>query len=111
MNADFFLIRAAVRADLERSLKTRLLMHTESLNGAEEEEQEDKVLNLILNPAIALSLNGSLFRDPGPYRDLFGILGPYWVSIYISGSLFSVFWLDSREECQFSLHVYNNELS
>ena len=33
-----------MRADLERSLKTRLLMHTESLNGAEEEEQEDKVL-------------------------------------------------------------------
>ena len=32
-----------MRADLERSLKTRLLMHTESLNGAEEEEQEDKV--------------------------------------------------------------------
>ena len=39
------------------------------------------------------------FRDPGPYRDLFGVLGPYWVSIYISGSLFSVFWLHSREEC------------
>jgi len=37
--------RAAVRADLERSLKTRLLMHTESLNGAEEEEQEDKVVH------------------------------------------------------------------
>ena len=48
----------------------------------------------------------------GPYlRTLFGILGPYWVSIYFWGSLFSVFWLDSREECQFSLHVYNNELS
>ena len=62
-------------------------------------------------PGQALSLNGSLFRDPGPYRDLFGILGPYWVSIYISGSLFSVFWLHSSEECQFSLHVYNNELS
>ena len=28
-----------------------------------------------------------------------------------SGSLFSVFWLHSREECQFSLHVYNNEIS
>ena len=36
-----------MRADLERSLKTRLLMHTESLNGAEEEEQEDKVNNLL----------------------------------------------------------------
>jgi len=55
----------------------------------------------------ALLANGSLFRDPGPYGDLFGILGPYWVSIYFSGALFSVFWLDSREECQFSLHVYN----
>ena len=28
----------------------------------------------------------------GPYfKDLFGILGPYWVLIYISGSLFSLF--------------------
>ena len=35
--------RLAVRADLERSLKTRLLMHSESLAGAEEEDQEDKV--------------------------------------------------------------------
>ena len=35
--------RVAVRADLERSLKTRLLMHSESLLGAEDEEQEDKV--------------------------------------------------------------------
>ena len=46
-----------------------------------------------------------------PIGTLFGILGPYWVSIYFSGSLFSVFWLHSREECQFSLHVYNKELS
>ena len=47
----------------------------------------------------------------GPYfKDLFGILGPYWVLIYISGSLFSLFWFHSRKECQFSLHVYNNEL-
>ena len=46
-----------------------------------------------------------------PIGTFFGILGPYWVSIYFSGSLFSVFWLHSREECQFSLHVYNNELS
>ena len=35
--------RLAVRADLERSLKTRLLMHSENLAGAEEEDQEDKV--------------------------------------------------------------------
>merc|ERR1719234_1288730 len=32
-----------------------------------------------------------------------------WVPIYISGSLFSVFWLNQREECQFSLHIQNNE--
>ena len=41
-------------------------------------------------------------------KDLFGILGPYWVLIHISGSLFSLFWFHSRKECQFSLHVYNN---
>ena len=33
--------------------------------------------------------------------DLFGIVGPYWVLIYISGSLFSLFWLHLRKECQF----------
>ena len=27
----------------------------------------------------------------------------FWVLIYISGSLFSLFWLHSRKECQFSL--------
>ena len=48
----------------------------------------------------------SLLEGPGPYKDLFGVLGPYWVLIYVSGSLFSVFWLHSRKECQFSLHVY-----
>merc|ERR1711962_1018513 len=37
--------RVAVRADLERSLKTRLLMHSESLLGAEDEEHEDKVVH------------------------------------------------------------------
>merc|ERR1719295_261401 len=37
--------KAAIRADLERSLKTRLLMHSESLLGAEDEEQEDKVVH------------------------------------------------------------------
>ena len=29
----------------------------------------------------------------------------FWVLIYISGSLFSLFWFHSRKECQFSLHV------
>ena len=41
---------------------------------------------------------------------IIGTFLEFWVPIYISGSLFSVFWLHSREECQFSLHVYNNEL-
>ena len=54
---------------------------------------------------------GPYFKDLVLNKDLFGILGPYWVLIYISGSLFSLFWLHSRKECQFSLHVYNNELS
>ena len=36
---------------------------------------------------------------------LFGVLGHYWVPIYISGSLFSVFWLHSCKGCQFTLHV------
>ena len=51
---------------------------------------------------------GPYFKDLVLNKDLFGILGPYWVLIYISGSLFSLFWLHSRKECQFSLHVYNN---
>ena len=33
----------------------------------------------------------------------FGILGPYWVLIYVSGSFFSLFWFHSRKECQSSL--------
>ena len=35
-------------------------------------------------------------------KDLCGILGPYWVLIYISGSLLSLFWFHSFKECQFS---------
>ena len=54
---------------------------------------------------------GPYYRDRVPKVTFFGVLGPIWASIYISGSLFSVFWLHLREECQFSLHVYNNELS
>ena len=34
---------------------------------------------------------GSLFRDPGPYRDLFANLGPYWVFISSKRSLFIKF--------------------
>ena len=49
---------------------------------------------------------GPYFKDLVLNKDLFGILGPYWVLIYISGSLFSLFWFHSRKECQFSLHVY-----
>ena len=53
---------------------------------------------------------GPYFKDLVLNRTFFGILGPYWVLIYISGSLFSLFWFHSRKECQFSLHVNNNEL-
>ena len=49
---------------------------------------------------------GPYFKDLVLNKDLFGILGPYWVLIHISGSLFSLFWFNSRKECQFSLHVY-----
>ena len=38
---------------------------------------------------------------------ILGTFLTFWVPIYISGSLFSVFWLNSREECQLSLHVHN----
>ena len=41
------------------------------------------------------------------YRDLYDFLGPFWVPIYISGSLFSVFLRNSRKECQISFHVHN----
>ena len=38
---------------------------------------------------------GSVFQGPGPYRDLFYSLGPYRVPTYISGSIFSMFRLNS----------------
>ena len=50
---------------------------------------------------------GSLFRDPGPYRDLFDFLGlnlSFRVPIYLSGSLLSMFWLNSREEHSLASH-------
>ena len=53
---------------------------------------------------------GPFYKDLVLNKDLFGILGPYWVLIYISGSLFSLFWFHSRKECQFSLPVYNDGL-
>ena len=60
----------------------------------------------------ALSLNGSLFRAPGPYRDLFGILGPY---LYFRVPIFSVLtiftWRMSIQSAMQSLHEYNNELT
>ena len=49
---------------------------------------------------------GPYFKELVLNKDLFGIFGPYWVLIYISGSLFSLFWFHSRKECQFSLQVY-----
>ena len=64
-----------------------------------------------LNNTRAMWAKGSLFKGPRSYRDLFDFVGPYLVPIYISGSLFSVFWLNSCKECQFSLQVRNNELT
>ena len=43
---------------------------------------------------------GSLFKDPGPYRDLFDIAGPYWVPVS-SRVPISMFWLNSHEECKY----------
>ena len=63
-------------------------------------------------PLYALPLPPCFCTIPkkGPYfEDFFDLFGPYWVPIYTSGSLFSVFWLKSWKECQFSLHVHNNE--
>ena len=40
----------------------------------------------------------SLIRDSSPYRYLFDIFGPYWVPIYLSGSLFAMFWLNPHEK-------------
>ena len=51
------------------------------------------------------SQKGPYFRDRVPI----GTFLTFWIPIYISRSLFSMFWLNSREECQFSLHVRNNE--
>ena len=61
----------------------------------------------IIFDVLTLWLKGSLFQGPGPYWDLFYFFGPHWVPIHISGSLFLVFWLNAREECQLNLHVYN----
>ena len=52
-------------------------------------------------------LKGPYYRDRVPI----GTLLAFWVPIYISGSLFSVFWLHSCKEYQFSLHVYISELN
>ena len=40
---------------------------------------------------------------------IFGTIFYFWVPIYLSWSLFSVFWVNLKEECQFSLHVYSYE--
>ena len=38
------------------------------------------------------SQKGPYYRDQVPIGTFFDFWGPYWVPIYISGSLFSVFW-------------------
>ena len=43
-----------------------------------------KEVRLLSNPLLPI---GSLFRYPGPYRDLFANFGPYWVFISLKRSL------------------------
>jgi len=77
--------RVAVRADLERSLKTRLLMHSESLLGAEDEEQEDKVVHepprrlFVALPETSVAVADYLFPGEGTedclanIKEIFGV--------------------------------------
>merc|ERR1719454_153097 len=77
--------RAAVRADLERSLKTRLLMHSESLLGAEDEEHEDKVVHepprrlFVALPETSVAVADYLFPGEGTedclanIKEIFGV--------------------------------------
>ena len=48
------------------------------------------------------SEKGPYSRDRVPIRTF----ETFWVPIYFSGYLFSVFWLKSGKEYQFGLHVY-----
>ena len=58
----------------------------------------------VLMQHYALTLKGPYFRDRVPI----GTILTFWVPIYISRYLFSVFWVNFRNECQFSLHVFRN---
>ena len=53
---------------------------------------------------------GPYYRDQVPIRTFMAFCS-LLVPINISGSIFSVLWLHSHKECQFSLHVYSNELT
>ena len=59
----------------------------------------DKVCELlkVTSSELHCSPKGPYFRDRVPIGTFFDFLGPYWVPIYISRSLFSMFWL--HEEC------------
>ena len=50
----------------------------------------------ILRSMLAVWENGPFFKEPGPYKDLLDFVVPYWVPMYISSTLFSVIWLNSR---------------
>ena len=52
---------------------------------------------------------GSMLRERTMHQVPLGTFLTFWVPIYNSGPLFSVFWQYSRKECQISLHVHNNE--
>ena len=89
-------------------------MHLDHLKGvlcpstAEKLQSSDTVCELlkVTSSELHSSPKGPYFRDRVPI----GTFLTFWVPIYISGSLYSVLWLNSRKECQFSLHVCNNAL-
>ena len=104
--------RRDLMAQEERGRREAQAYYVAHVRGVDGGEEECKIIfqcvNQLLQPCPQM---GPYLGTRVPIGTFFGILGPYWVSIYFSGSLFSVFWLHSRKECQFSLHVYNNELS
>ena len=55
-----------------------------------------------------VSVKGSLFWGPSPYRDLFDFLDLY---LYFRVPILYLFRLNSGEECQFSQHVLYTTMS
>ena len=58
---------------------------------------------------VFLAFSNRKATESGPYPvskrvHILGTFFTFWVPIYVSRSLFSVFWVNLREELQFSLH-------